>query len=196
MGSREGERPFSHVCPRRNTEPLSIPPPPLPSQACAGLLGLRQYLLYLGGGLQSGSSGGSRPGSGGNGGLAGGSGGGGGGASATAGGAYGGLLGYGAARRDAPPGGEAERSVLECAFGAMQELEAPVLATLLAFLRGKSGVRVLGPQGAADRVPTVSFVSARVRPSRIVAAAAARGVGIRSGAAGGGEGGGEGAVAE
>lgn len=75
-----------------------------------------------------------------------------------------------------------DRHTIETAFDVMTACELPVQEALLAYLRGKPDVRIIGPeQGDASRVGTVSFVHAS-RPSReIVEAVDAAGIGIRNG---------------
>ena len=71
----------------------------------------------------------------------------------------------------AAPDAACDRGVVEGAFAVMEELERPLIGRLLAYLHGKPGVRVIGPQEAGPaRVGTISFVR-EGRPSRELAAA-------------------------
>lgn len=79
-------------------------------------------------------------------------------------------------------GGPADRATVERAFTLMTECELPLQARLLGYLRGKSGVRIVGPAAAdADRVGTVSFVHERMASRAVSAAMDDRGIGIRHG---------------
>jgi selenocysteine lyase/cysteine desulfurase len=53
--------------------------------------------------------------------------------------------------------------------------ELPLLAMLLEYLAGRSGVRLLGPPVAEERAATVSFVPQNVEPGELVRALSARG---------------------
>ncbi len=71
----------------------------------------------------------------------------------------------------AAPDAACDRGVVKAAFSVMEELERPLIARLLAYLHGKPGVRVIGPQEAGPaRVGTISFVRAG-KSSRELAAA-------------------------
>lgn len=75
-----------------------------------------------------------------------------------------------------------DRRVIERSFDVMTDLELPLQARLMEYLRGRADVTVIGPtHAAASRVPTVSFVHARKKSSEIAKAANARGLGFRYG---------------
>lgn len=75
-----------------------------------------------------------------------------------------------------------DRAVVEAAFAHAAELERPLTARLLEYLRGKPGVRVVGPPLADDaRVGTVSFRHERLSAREIVAAVDRTEVAIRCG---------------
>jgi cysteine desulfurase family protein (TIGR01976 family) len=71
----------------------------------------------------------------------------------------------------------------DAAFDAVAEHEERLAERLLAYLRGKRGVRIHGERDAdrARRVPTVSFTVEGRTPESIVRAVDAHGVGIRHG---------------
>lgn len=83
------------------------------------------------------------------------------------------------------PGGGAgdERARLARAFDAIASHEAALVEPLLAFLRGRPGVRIVGEPAAdpARRVPTVAFTVEGRDSSEIPAALDAAGVAIRYG---------------
>lgn len=81
------------------------------------------------------------------------------------------------------PGGGDERERLARAFDAIAAHEAALVAPLLAWLRGRDDVRVLGVRDAdaAQRVPTVAFTVAGRHASEIPAALDRAGVAIRWG---------------
>jgi cysteine desulfurase family protein (TIGR01976 family) len=91
-------------------------------------------------------------------------------------GAYLGLL------AGAPAHAPCDRGVVTAAFAAAQDLEQPLTARLLDYLRDKPGVRVIGPPTAdANRVGTVSFVHDRLTSREIAAAVDRTEVAIRHG---------------
>lgn len=76
----------------------------------------------------------------------------------------------------------AERGAVVAAFARMRALEEPLQAQLLAYLAGRSDLRVIGPPAADEtRVPTISFVHERKASREIVLAANRQGLGIRYG---------------
>ncbi|MBK8164877.1 MAG: aminotransferase class V-fold PLP-dependent enzyme [bacterium] len=92
------------------------------------------------------------------------------------------LGGYLAFLAGAPAGTACDRAVVEAAFGRATALEAEPTARLLAWLRARSGVRIIGPEAAGTaRVGTVSFVHERKSSREITAAVDASGVAIRCG---------------
>lgn len=75
-----------------------------------------------------------------------------------------------------------ERGVIERAFDVMTDLELPLQARLMEYLRGRRDITVIGPTHAdASRVPTVSFVHHGKKSADIAKAANARGIGFRYG---------------
>lgn len=55
--------------------------------------------------------------------------------------------------------GEASRRAVERAFNRMGELELPLQAELIDYLRNKAGVSIIGPATAGiERIPTISFL--------------------------------------
>lgn len=93
------------------------------------------------------------------------------------------VTGTGAREWDGGPGGvKARRAVYERAFGEMQRIEEGLQGKLMAYLRGKRGVRIVGPAAAdSTRVATVSFTSERTSPQEISRYLGERGIGIRWG---------------
>ncbi|MCW5941939.1 MAG: cysteine desulfurase-like protein [Fimbriimonadaceae bacterium] len=77
--------------------------------------------------------------------------------------------------------GEFTRASVEAAYARFDEWERPLQSRLVAWLANRPGVRLLGPAPGEDRVPTVSFVHERLRPSEIVAHVHRRPIGIRYG---------------
>ncbi|MHC5212006.1 MAG: cysteine desulfurase-like protein [Planctomycetota bacterium] len=76
----------------------------------------------------------------------------------------------------------ADRAAVESAFAVMESCERPLQRRLLSFLGDRPGVRVIGPaRDGPDRVGTISFVHERLSSREVVAAAQARGIGIRHG---------------
>jgi cysteine desulfurase family protein (TIGR01976 family) len=75
------------------------------------------------------------------------------------------------------------RQRMQAAFDAFETHENALAEQLLAYLRGKPGVRLIGRPTADDgqRVPTISFVPARVAPEAVVRHVDAFGIGIRWG---------------
>jgi cysteine desulfurase family protein (TIGR01976 family) len=81
-----------------------------------------------------------------------------------------------------PAGAAPDRAAVEDAFAVMTECERPLIERLVAWLAGRRGVRIVGPDHAGDeRVGTVSFVHASMPARQIAAAVCARDIGIRSG---------------
>jgi cysteine desulfurase family protein (TIGR01976 family) len=92
------------------------------------------------------------------------------------------LGGYLGVLADAPAGTPCDRGVVTTAFAAAETLERPLIARLLEYLRGKPGVRLIGPAAAdANRVGTVSFVHDRLTSREIAAAVDRTEVAIRHG---------------
>lgn len=74
------------------------------------------------------------------------------------------------------------RHVFERAFGEFQRIEERLQERLIGYLRGKRGVRIVGPaRGDSTRVATVSFLSDRTSPREISRILGERGIGIRWG---------------
>jgi selenocysteine lyase/cysteine desulfurase len=75
------------------------------------------------------------------------------------------------------------RQCMQTAFDAFARHEDALAERLLAWLRDKRSVRIVGHATARDagRVPTISFVVAGVRSESIVRHVDAHGIGIRSG---------------
>jgi len=75
------------------------------------------------------------------------------------------------------------RQRMQAAFDAFEVHENALAEQLLAYLRGKPGVRLIGRPGADDaqRVPTISFVPAGVAPEAVVRHVDQFGIGIRWG---------------
>ena len=86
-----------------------------------------------------------------------------------------------------PPNEEVSRATIEAAYRTMAHHEEPLTERLMRYLRGKAGVRILGPSAAPgnpahrSRVGTISFVHARKSSREIAEYANARGLGIRHG---------------
>lgn len=79
-------------------------------------------------------------------------------------------------------GGDCDRRTIERAFEIMTACERPVQQRLIAYLRSKPGVRIIGPLADDDcRVSTVSFVHERVSSRAITAAVDGSGIAIRHG---------------
>jgi cysteine desulfurase family protein (TIGR01976 family) len=81
------------------------------------------------------------------------------------------------------PGAACERGLVERAFERMTEREVGLQRRLLERLADMRHLRIVGPlsSDAASRVPTVSVLHDRLRPSAVVAAAHAARVAIRHG---------------
>lgn len=80
------------------------------------------------------------------------------------------------------PGAPVDRALIEDAFAYAADLERPLVARLLGWLRDRPGVRVIGPAAAGpDRLPTVSFVHERKSSREIVAEVHAADVAVRHG---------------
>ncbi len=75
------------------------------------------------------------------------------------------------------------RQRMQAAFDAFEAHENALAEQLLAYLRSKPGVRLIGRPAADDaqRVPTISFVPAAVAPEAVVRHLDAFGIGIRWG---------------
>jgi cysteine desulfurase family protein (TIGR01976 family) len=77
---------------------------------------------------------------------------------------------------------EPDREGIEDAYRRIAELEDALQRRLLAYLRSKPEIRLIGPSAAGpDRVATVSFVHRDKRSAEIVRAANSKGYGIRYG---------------
>jgi cysteine desulfurase family protein (TIGR01976 family) len=90
----------------------------------------------------------------------------------------------GRARMNDPAGTDEpfDRAVVEEAFALMERLEMPLQEQLMASLRRKPGVRIMGPEaGDRSRVCTISFVREGKSSREIAQAANAEGLGIRYG---------------
>ena len=76
-----------------------------------------------------------------------------------------------------------ERARMQRAFDAFAAHEDALAEQLLAYLRGKRAVRVIGPPRVVpgERVPTISFVVNGMRPEAIVPSIDRCGIGIRYG---------------
>jgi cysteine desulfurase family protein (TIGR01976 family) len=75
------------------------------------------------------------------------------------------------------------RARMQRAFDAFAAHEDALAEQLLAYLRGKRAVRVIGPPRVipGERVPTISFVVNGMRPEVLVASIDRHGIGIRHG---------------
>jgi cysteine desulfurase family protein (TIGR01976 family) len=75
------------------------------------------------------------------------------------------------------------RSRMQAAFDAFARHEDALAEQVLAWLRGRRGVRIVGHPSAAagERVPTISFVVDGVRSEAVVKGVDAHGIGIRFG---------------
>jgi cysteine desulfurase family protein (TIGR01976 family) len=92
------------------------------------------------------------------------------------------LGGYLAFLAGAPAGAACDRAVVEAAFARAEALEAPPTERLLAWLRARPGVRIIGPVASgAARVGTVSFVHGRKSSREITATVDGSGIAIRCG---------------
>lgn len=74
-----------------------------------------------------------------------------------------------------------DRQTVEGAFAAIEALEREPQERLLDFLRGRDGVRIVGPGDSETCVGTVSFLSDRHPSDEVSSYADARGIGIRHG---------------
>lgn len=76
-----------------------------------------------------------------------------------------------------------DRAAMQLAFDHFARHEDTIAEQLLAYLRGKSGVRIIGQPHVAngDRVPTISFVATRQTPEAIVRHLDRYNIGIRFG---------------
>jgi selenocysteine lyase/cysteine desulfurase len=76
-----------------------------------------------------------------------------------------------------------KRARMQAAFDAFMRHEDALAEQVLAWLRGRRGVRIIGLPSveAGERVPTISFVVDGVRSEAIVKAVDAHGIGIRFG---------------
>lgn len=75
------------------------------------------------------------------------------------------------------------RALMQAACDAFEQHEDAIGERLLAFLRGRRGVRIVGRSHGGDRrrVPTISFVVDGRRPEDVVRAVDPSGIGIRHG---------------
>lgn len=81
-----------------------------------------------------------------------------------------------------PVQGEIKRDTVVEAMNAMAELEAPLQRRYVDFLKGKKGVRIVGPAHAeSSRVTTISFVHEHLTPPEIVQHVNSKNMGIRYG---------------
>lgn len=87
------------------------------------------------------------------------------------------------ATTDVPSETGSRRSHIECAFEAIARHEAALAERLLAFLRDRPGVRIIGPDSSDPtvRVPTISFVVDGQDSGAIVRRIDRLGIGIRFG---------------
>ncbi len=93
-----------------------------------------------------------------------------------------GRLQYGTPSWEAMAGmGAAARFLLETTMESIVEHEATVFGRLLSGLHDSSGVRVVGPQDAADRAPTTMFLVEGLRPSEVASRLAAEGIAVWDG---------------
>jgi cysteine desulfurase family protein (TIGR01976 family) len=85
--------------------------------------------------------------------------------------------------RSGAPAGASRRDRMAAAFNAIAAHEQLLAERVLAYLRERRDVRIIGPQSAdsALRVPTLSFVVDGVRSEQIVRSIDERGIGIRFG---------------
>ncbi len=75
-----------------------------------------------------------------------------------------------------------DRLAIERAFDMMWACEEPIQKKMLDYLRAKEGVRVIGPKTAGkERVPTISFIHNRLKPSEIVSKVTDEKIAIRHG---------------
>jgi cysteine desulfurase family protein (TIGR01976 family) len=76
-----------------------------------------------------------------------------------------------------------QRPAIERAFRVMTELEAPLQRNLIEGLKSIRGVRIIGGTSTSidDRVPTVSFLHDRLKPSEVVAALRSADIATRHG---------------
>lgn len=74
-----------------------------------------------------------------------------------------------------------ERQRMQAAFGAFEIQEDALAERLLAFLRQRPGVRIIGKTHTPGRVPTISFVVEGVRSEAVVLKVDAQRIGIRFG---------------
>jgi len=81
----------------------------------------------------------------------------------------------------AATGDRFDRAVIERAYDVMAALELPLQDTIIEYLEGRPGVRIVGPGNGGDRVGTISFVHESTPSAQIAAAANARQIGIKHG---------------
>ncbi|MBM4107280.1 MAG: aminotransferase class V-fold PLP-dependent enzyme [Phycisphaerae bacterium] len=82
----------------------------------------------------------------------------------------------------ADPAAAFDRAVVGKAFDLVERLEVPLQARLVEYLKGKRGVRLIGPPvGDRSRICIISFRHERTPSRQIALAANERGLGIRSG---------------
>jgi selenocysteine lyase/cysteine desulfurase len=74
-----------------------------------------------------------------------------------------------------------ERQCMQAAFDAFEVQEDLLAERLLAFLRQREGVRIIGKAHTRNRVPTISFVVEGVRSEAVVRRVDERRIGIRFG---------------
>jgi cysteine desulfurase family protein (TIGR01976 family) len=75
-----------------------------------------------------------------------------------------------------------DRGVVERAMGVVERLEGPLTSALIGFLKGRPGVRIIGPETADEsRVGIVSFVREGRSSAEIARAGNALGLGFRFG---------------
>ena len=79
------------------------------------------------------------------------------------------------------PGVGLDRAGVVAAYDRIAELETPLLERVLADLRSRPAVKIIGPNDDTPRVATVSFTVPEVKSRAIAEAAGARGLGVRSG---------------
>lgn len=77
--------------------------------------------------------------------------------------------------------GQFRREVLQRAMETLEARERAAGERVLAFLRDRQDVRIIGPSGSAGRVATIAFTHDRLSSEAIAKRANARGLGIRYG---------------
>jgi cysteine desulfurase family protein (TIGR01976 family) len=77
---------------------------------------------------------------------------------------------------------QCDRATIERAFAAMTALEQPLVERLLAYLRSRPDVKIIGsPEASDNRVGTISFLHDRIPSPQIAAAVNREHIGIRHG---------------